>query len=218
MKLKKVTIAVAVIGILSVAGPAWASGPYDVGVDGDTSGTQYDFSAQSGDWTLAVLAYGFIPVYITCEGVALEGTVNTGAGVSGANALTIIASDWTDCDYNGSPVAITPDHAPPWSIDFTGNATSGTSDIVRGTLSGIDLNVDISSPACNFDVTGSVDLLFDEANQEIVVDEDDGSFQVSNPGCSLFSQGDPASFDVTFDTDVFDSNDNVIPGTALTIS
>jgi hypothetical protein len=218
VKLKKTAVAVAATGLVALAGPAWSAGPYDIAVNGDTSGTQYDFVATSTDSHFQVLAFGFIPVDMYCDTVEFTGTVNTGAGVSGANAATMTGSTWSNCDYNGNLVVVTPDHTPAWALNATGTATSGTTDVVAGDASGINVNVDVSSPACNFDVTGFADLSLDEANQSLEVNENSGNLQISNPGCSLFGQGDPASFDATFDVVTKDASGNPIPGTAVTIS
>jgi hypothetical protein len=223
MKFRKSIVAVAVTGLVALAGPAWSSGPHDVGVDGDTSGTPYFFSATSTDAHFGILAFGFIPFDWYCDAITFFGTVNTGVDVSGADAATITSSTWSNCDYAGNPWTHTPDHTPSWSIDLTGSASAATSDVVAGDLSGLNLNIDISSPACNFDVTGSMDLSFDEANQRLQIDENDGSLFSSNPGCSLFSQGDPMSFDATFDLDAYATlydlvEDNPIAGTPITIS
>ncbi len=231
MKFKKSAIALTAAGLVSMVGPAWAgtSGPpYDVYVNGSSATATYPVRATSTNTHFQVLAFGVFPVDMYCTNVEFTGDatdgVHAGTGVSGTGVATLNHSTWSGCTYGSSPVTVTPNHTVPWSLNATGGATSATTDNVAGNVSGVKVAVSVSSPSCNFSVTGKANGTFDEANQQVHISETSGNLTLTVPagGCSLFATGDPAKFWGDFDVKTYanqtDFNNNVpMTGTPINL-
>ncbi len=218
-----VAAALAGIALCTSGGAAWAGAPYTVSVAGSESG-DYPIRASSTDVHFRVLAFGFIPVDWYCSKVEFTGKVHAGANTTGGDLATLESSTWQGCDYASSPWAITADHAVPWSLNLTGTATAGTTDVIPGNVSGVNLDVAIASPSCNFTLTGRFDTALDEATQLIVVSDNDGLLNLTVPagGCTLFATGDPVDPDGTFAVKTYADqtdldNDLPISGTPIDI-
>lgn len=176
MRFMKLSAAVA-LGLVALAGPAFAAGGYTVTANGATSG-DYAFSAHSDFVTVAG---------VTCTDVTLNGEIHAGTNVN--PWATITSSTWNSCSSSGQPATVTPNHNPPWTLSGTGPATTGTNDQVASSLGGVNLGIGLLGGACTFRVTGSANGTFGENNgvgQNIDIEETMGNLKTSGVSLGCF--------------------------------
>lgn len=190
MKIKHALVGAAVVGMTALAGPALASGnAYTVAVGGSTANTSYALSAASTG-TLQFVAERNAPfttnLNMNCSSGNLTGTGSTvNGGTSGGGAPTAIANlpafNFLGCTGPGGALTVTTN--TPMVLHGTSAATTAATDVVQGHIEG--LNVTVSNAVCNFTVTGSADGSFNEATQQLTVNETgDGSLTYTlNSGC-----------------------------------
>jgi hypothetical protein len=181
-----------VAGLALMAGPALASAPYTV----TNSGTNPLVFTNKATVNLAANGNN-----LPCTSSSLSVTVHTGTFSDPANIATIDPASFTGCTFAGFPTTVTA--VTPWQLIATGGNTSGTSDTITGTLTGISANINISGPfgACKFNVAGTVSGTFLEDNgkggQELSVTSSNLTISGVNTALTclgLVSNGNAASF------------------------
>lgn len=212
MRFKKTATIAAALGVVALAGPAFAAGPpYTVTAAGNTSGT-YAYTAHSSMVTFTV-HHGTTNQVMNCTDVTVGGNVTAGTSVN--PVATVTGSTWNNCTFSGQSVTVTPNHNPAWTLTGTGPASTGTNDSVAGYVGGVNTVVSILGGTCTFTVTGSANSTFNENNgvgQNINVNETAGNLKLSNVSFGCFgtiANGDPADF--------VSNNPFVISGTAVPI-
>jgi hypothetical protein len=179
--------------LVAIAGPALAgvTPPYGVSVGGSSTAADHAYTAHSSSITFTVHS-NVGPQVMTCTDVTVAGNVH--AGPSGENPIaSITSSTWNDCKFNSNDVSVSQNGT--WNVTGTGTATSGTTDNVAGNITGADANVSFAT--CGFEVTGSAAGTFDEANQQIDVNETGGHLSIASAGIGCFgilSAGNTADF------------------------
>ena len=213
---KKLLLVGAAAAALTLAAPAMASAapPYTVAVGGSTATGNHAFTATAvGSINFAVPLNS-----MTCTSAGASGSIHSGIGKSGVDPdplATITSTTWGGCtEQFGTPLTVT--HGGQWHLVTNDTSvTSAATDKVDGWIDHISAHVTDSSGSglCDFWVTGSADGYFDEAKQQLVVNETgDGSLSVTtvNSGClGSISVGDPASFNGTYNVSVPDGAVNV---------
>lgn len=197
MRFKKTATIAAALGVVALAGPAFAAGPpYTVTAAGNASGT-YAYTATSNGVTFTV-HHGTTNQVMTCSKVVVGGNVTAGTSVN--PVATITNSTWSGCLFSGQNVVVTPNHNPAWTLWGTGPASTGTNDSVAGQVRGANVGVSVLGGACTFNVTGAANGTFNENNgvgQNIAISETAGNLTISGTsfGCfNVISNGDPADF------------------------
>ena len=185
MKVQHALVGLTVALVLGTVTAAHAAGPpYTVAVGGSTTGMQAITFTSSGAVTFAIKNNAGTVVNMNCTEISGTGTVMKGVGVNPIASIT--STTWTGCRF-------------PWfgalnviqnvssNIAGTGaTATAGTSDSVTGHFGNVNFGwVAASSPAsCSFTVSGKLDMAFNEATQQILINETgySGDAVLSNVG------------------------------------
>ena len=153
----KAALALSATGALvALSGPAMAVGTYTIAVNGNSSaGAVAYHAANSGNVVFTVMHNGN-PQVMTCTGVKFNGNINTGSGVSGANAASVnsASTDWTNCTFSGFPVNVTPNN--PWTLNATGATSGGITPgtVTPPTAGGNFASVSVLGGVCSFTVKG----------------------------------------------------------------
>src|SRR5690348_2385265 len=147
MKFKKTATIAAALGVVALAGPAFAAGPpYTVTANGATSG-DHAYAAESTSVTFTV-HHGATNQVMTCSDVKVGGNVHAGTGINPVASIT--SSTWSGCFFGTSPVTVTPNYTTPWNLTGTGAASTGTNDHVAGYVGAINTGVSTLGGACTF--------------------------------------------------------------------
>lgn len=168
--------------LLLAAGPAVAATPYTVKVGAIASG-DHPFTTSSTfgpNFDSALVQW-------SCSSDTFTGVTHAGTHNAGDEFATVTDSQWIGCLWPlGFPMTYV--HQGEWKMNLSGDATPADSDRVPGSISDIRLYVHQSDSeyACNFQITGTVDVIFDEATQRLEITEptDVGDLRVSDvEGC-----------------------------------
>ncbi|ALX03387.1 hypothetical protein [Aeromicrobium erythreum] len=199
MKIKHAAIGTAALALAGVAaaGPALATGnSYTVAVGGSSAaGTHNITAASTGSLSFAVptLSMGCTSAAVPSSPAS---TVSSGTGVVDIAAINKI--NFSGCTGPGGSLTVTTSGS--WKLHGTSAATSGSSDVVSGHVENITAVV--SNAVCRFTVTGSATGSFNEANQQLNVNETGftGNLKVSNvTGClGQVQNGQSANFTGNF--------------------
>jgi hypothetical protein len=201
MKLRHLVAGAATVGLVALSGPAFAAGPpYTVAVGGSTSGTQAVTATSTGTVQFTARNNSGVIINMNCTSVSGNGTVTKGTGLT--QVATITSTTWVGCRIPGGPATVTQNGI--WNLTGTGStATAGTSDTVAGYVGNANASVALtSSPAlCSFTVTGQADGTFNEATQQLVINETgySGDLTLSSVGPCLgqLQNGNPANMITT---------------------
>jgi hypothetical protein len=85
-----------------------------------------------------------------CKSIKLDGTAKKGSGLPGAKLVTIKSASFTGCTIGTISVKVAV-HGLPWYL----NATSYTSGVTHGTISGIDLKATATGCSATLDGTAA---------------------------------------------------------------
>lgn len=197
MKLATTCAAAAIGAALLAASPAVATdSAYTVSVGGSAATATHPFTAATTGTTMLK-----VPTFHTgCSSGWVPSsplsTVTSGEGVM--DVLTVNKVQLTGCSSFGGSLAFS--MSGPWAFHGTSPATSGTSDLITGHITG--LTATWSNAVCKFTVAGTADASFDESTQRLAIAETGftGDLVVSNvTGClSQFQNGQPFDFTATF--------------------
>jgi hypothetical protein len=187
-----------------IAGPAFAGAPYTVAFNGDISGADHTVTfANGGGINLAVNGKN-----LSCSASSLVATVHTGTFNNPADIADIDPASFTGCTFGPPPSTTTVTATTPWHFIATGGNTTGTSDAITGTLTGVAAHITINGPfgACKFVVSGSVSGVLLEDNSlggqaliatssSLTVSSVDGALTC----LSLVSNGNAATLTASYD-------------------
>ena len=203
MRLGHLTAAGAAAGLALIAAPALAVTT--------TGATGFTATADKGNLTLA-----FGSMTLTCTSSSIGGPVHA----SGNPIAHIDSASLGGCSFLGNSATVTVNAAAnPWALNANSGYTTGTTDVVNGTLTGItNVTIDINGPTghCTFNVSGSVNGYFDEDNgkggQELGVTS--SNLTVTNVNSAftclgLVSNNDPATFNGIYNTNPADPKVNI---------
>jgi hypothetical protein len=212
--------ATAALSLATMASPSWAT-TYTVAVDGNSSGTAFPYTTTQMSAPTFVV-HRASPVTWSCTAVSFNGNIHSGNAAPQVD-VNSASSNWSGCALNGATITVTPVNS--WYFNATGVATSGTSDVVAGTVnqSGTTFaTVSTLSGLCSFQLAGSMSASYDEASQRLVVNEVATSLTVGNlkvvapvsSGCVGFAAvGNAVDF-----TGAWNINVTGHPGPAVNIS
>jgi len=157
---RRLAAALGATALVTVAGPAWAAGPYTVSAGGSSDGT----SAFSG--TAGAITFTSPNTSVNCSGGTAGGTVNLGSNADGSAIASIDSATFSGCSGPfGLSLNITQTQA--WTLNATGAPDGG---VTAGSIT--DVAADVTSTGfipCSFSVSGSVDGSFDENTQTLAV-------------------------------------------------
>ena len=206
MRLGRLTaVGAAAAGMALIAAPALAVST--------TGATSFSGTADKGNTTLSAGSGT-----LTCITSSISGPVHA----SGNPVAHINSASWGGCTFGSYPATVTVNAAAnPWALSANSGYTTGTTDVVAGTLSGItNVSVDINGPVghCTFNVSGSVNGYFDEDNgkggQELGVTS--SNLTVTNVNSAfvclgLVSNGDAATFNGIYNSSPTAAKVNIQP-------
>lgn len=162
-------------------GPAGATGnSVTVAVGGTSAQALHPVSAMTTRyvwWGTPTFTWGCSSAKIPPSPVS---EVQGGAVVT--DVLTVRALTFQGCGWPGGGLPTA--SAVPATLHVTGSATSGSADVVWGHLD--DLAIVSSNAICDFTVTGSARFTFNEATQQLAIEETGftGNLTISNVrGC-----------------------------------
>lgn len=194
MKFPRKSLAAAGAAALIVVGgtAAFAGPPWTISVGGSSTGAPASYTAESGpvDFTVPGLNLG-------CDSSDAAGTITPGATSSTAGVITSTTFD--NCvGPLGIPLEV--NQTGTWDINITGDNSGG---VTPGQIGNVSASVSNPDGLCSFDVSGTVAGSFDENNQALTADNTSGPdtlFVENVNGCfGLILEGDPATFDATYD-------------------
>lgn len=176
MKLKRTIVGIAALALTAFGGPALATGnAYAVAVGGSTANTSYALSMASAgtlQWSLQRDAPYGTNLNMNCTSANVTGsgaTVNGGA--SDGTAPTEIANfpsmNFLGCSTFGGALTVTTN--APMVLHGTSAATTSATDVVQVHLEGVDITW--SNAVCKFRWTGSARGSFNEATQQLTINE-----------------------------------------------
>lgn len=187
--------------LVAIAGPAWASGPYTVAAGGTTAGTANFIGVTTG--YVPPVHLDVVTMSVSCDSSTMTGDINLGISTGGMDIADINTTTWNNCQ---GPVSLQITHVGTWSFNATG--TPGA--VIEGTVTGAHLRAVALNPStglpdptlCSFDVTGTVDVSFDQTLQQMAVPSSSGSTMLTASnvvGCfGLLADGDPAGIEATY--------------------
>ena len=198
----RVAALIATTGLVTLAGPALAAGPHQVDVGTNTTGTHVFWAATSEPISYTIDGNSG-PIATTCTSGMLGGGISAGPNVTGAAVATVDGSVWSDC--TGLGLNYTFAQQGTWKLNATGPVTAASSDIVRVNLGSVALKVSAPFNSCEYTVSGKMNGTFDEATQQLRINESgfSGNLQVGSrvTGClGLISPG--AAFDLVTTYDI----------------
>ena len=136
----------------------------------------------------------------TCSAAALNGTLKSGRGLPGADIGSFASGSFTHCT---SPLGFTLTLTLldlPWHINFT----SGSSGVIKGTISHIEISV--AFPSCTLVIDGTaggasdgvLDFTYSDVTHKLTISGGDlHTYKVT--GClGLFINGDPIGVTSTY--------------------
>lgn len=200
MKFKKTAAALAATGLVALAGPAMAAGPYQVDVGTNTTGS-FAFTGATSSGINFVVDGNSGPINMTCTSATASGTIVAGANATGNGVANITGTTWSGCTGLGLNLSVT--HSGTWKLNATGTATAAATDNVAGNVGSVAASVAAPFGACSFTVAGKVNGAYKEATKELAVNESGftGNLSVGSTvtGClGLISPGAAADFVGTF--------------------
>lgn len=199
MKIKQAAFGAAALALAAVAtaGPALATGnAYTVAVGGSTAAGTHAITAT----TTGPLSFAVPTLTMGCSSANVP--ASPASSVTSGTAVTDIAAinriNFSGCTGPGGALTVT--SAGTWRLHGTGPATAAATDVVSGHVENITATV--GNAVCRFTVTGKADGTFNEATQQLVVNETgfSGDLKVSNvTGClGQVVSGQNANFGGTF--------------------
>ncbi|MCX6405949.1 MAG: hypothetical protein NTV28_03405 [Propionibacteriales bacterium] len=157
----------AVVALLAVGiGPAAATGNgYRVAVGGNSATAAHPMTAattMSVNWASPTLTW-------TCTSATVRASAlaTAQAGYPVTDILRFPTFDFRGCTFPGGAMATTT--AGEWQFHAEGPATSGATDVVEGHLDHISLTW--RNAVCSITVSGRAAASFDEATQQLVIEE-----------------------------------------------
>lgn len=217
---KKILLVGVAAATLTLATPAMASAapPYTVAVGGNTTAGDHAFTASS----VGAISFSTALNAMNCTSAGATGQAHSGTGKSGVytgnnpedHPATIASTTWSGCtEQFGTPLTVA--HGGSWYLTTTDTSvTSAATDKVNGTITNVSAHVTDSDGTglCDFWVTGSANGYFDEATQQLVVNETGDSLKVSNISgdcLGTISNGEGASFNGTYNVSVTNGPINI---------
>ena len=196
--LRRILAIASAAALVTIAGPAWAAGPYTI-TAGTTSGGDVAFTAATTGVSPQI-HFNTPNVEMACASGTAAGLLHTGSNPTGVNIAGIDSTTWTDClGPLNLPMTVTQTGAPvPWRLNVTGTPTSG---VTVGTIDQVSAHVEATGDpdTCQFDVTGSVDGNFNESGQALTITTPTAgaALRTTNVvGCfGLVDEGGPATFE-----------------------
>ena len=196
--LRRILAVTSAAALVTIAGPAWAAGPYTI-TAGTTSGGDVAYTAATTGASPQI-HFNTPNVEMTCASGTAAGLLHTGSSPDGVNIASIDSTTWTDClGPLGLAMTVTQTGDPvPWQLNVTGTPTGG---VTVGTIDQVSAHVaaTVNPDDCRFDVTGSVDGNFNESGQALTITTPTAGAQldVTNVvGCfGLVSDPDTATFE-----------------------
>ena len=151
--------------LVTIAGPAWAAGPYTI-----TAGT-----TSTGDVAYTAATTGAAPyiffatpnVQLACDSGTVDGNLFLGSNATGENIGSIASSTWTNCPGPlGLPLTFT--QVGTWSLNATGTPTGGVTPV---TIENVSVHVEATDDPGSWahDITGSMDGILDESTQVLTI-------------------------------------------------
>jgi len=200
MKLKTLAVGAATVGLIALAGPAFAAGPpYTVSVGGSSAAGSHSFTAAStGTVVFNAKNNAGTVINMNCTAVSASGTITSGTGVN--PVANIASTTWTGCKIPGGNATVTQSGA--WNLTGTGSASSAL-ETIAGYVGSVNAGVALTaSPAtCSFTATGQANGSFNESTQQIVISETGytGNLTLSGVGPCLgqLQNGNKANFGAT---------------------
>jgi hypothetical protein len=210
MKLKTLTVGAATIGLIALAGPAFAAGPpYTVSVGGSSAAGSHPFTATStGTVVFNAKNNAGTVINMNCTSVSAAGTVTSGTGVN--PVATITSTTWNGCKIPGGNATVT--QSGNWNLTGTGSASTAD-ETIAGYVGNVSAGVALTaSPGtCSFTAAGPVaggaatpgkaNGSFNETTQQIVINETGytGNLTLSGVGPCLgqLQNGNKANFAAT---------------------
>jgi len=195
-------------GLALIASPALAV-PCTVTVTGNPSG-DYTMTATAAGSTVLTVSGGSV----TCASSTFDAVVHADASTTGNGVVEVdpavygtLPPRFSGCTFGSFPATVSVSN-PHWDFNVTGGNTSGTTDVVTGTLTNLSaVHVAVTGPLgnCAFDVGGSLGGTFTETTQQL--DVTGSSLTVSNLssplGClGLVTNGGAASLAASYGTSV----------------
>ncbi|MFW6775922.1 hypothetical protein ACOACO_16680 [Nocardioides sp. CPCC 205120] len=198
MKIRHLAAGVAAAAVITVSSPAFAAGPpYTVSVGGSSAAGTHAITASSASAVQfnARNNAGTI-INMNCTSVRGAGAVTSGTGVN--PVATITSTTWTGCTIPGGAATVT--QTGTWNVTGTGtNATAGN-ESVAGYIGNVTAGVQTTANpnVCRFTVTGQPRGAFNEATQQLSINETgySGNLTLSNVvGClGQLQNGNRANF------------------------
>lgn len=173
MKVKHALAGALVLTLAVLAGPASATGnTYTVSVGGSTIDIPHDmYGSTSGSVAISLQRVGMPPFNSSCTSANLVGTGSAvNGGTSGGSSPTDIA-DLPDINFIGCTTigGVATVVTSPMQLHGLSTATAGAVDVVQVHIDGINLTV--SSVACAFRLSGAARGTFNEATQQLTINE-----------------------------------------------
>ena len=164
----KVAALIAATGLVALAGPASAAGPYQVDVGANTTGNHVFTGTATGGISYVVDGNSG-PMNMSCSSATMGGSVAAGSNPTGNGVASVASSTMTGCTMLGMNPSFT--HRGTWRLNATGVATAAPTDVVRVNVGSISIAFAGPFSSCVFTVSGKVDGTFDEATQKLRIDE-----------------------------------------------
>lgn len=199
MLIRRLIAAAASVGLLAIAGPAFAAGPpYTIKVGTNTTGSySVNFARVSGT-PLTIIA----GQPLNCTNVTASATTTAGPNMNPIFRFGTFS--FYGCSFNGSAPTVTFLSA----ANFTGtgsNATTGN-ETIAGRIANFAVRISTGS-VCRFDITGFANASFNETSQRLLINEVPASATVGNltvsnvVGCGgTVQNGNKATFVATLAT------------------
>lgn len=179
----------AAAGLACAVPAAFAAGTFTVTAGSAPPGTLVPFHAiTTGPTPQVHFTDTTSNVNLTCDSGTATGTIGTGAGLSGADALTINGSSttWTNCQGAGFTFTLT------GSGNWQFNAASGSSTGASGTLTGVSISATGTGSfgaTCNLTISGSVAATFTDSSPNPTLGLNGGGQTISGVGGTCGSLG-----------------------------
>lgn len=169
MKIKQTvaaTIGLGTLSVMVVTGPAIATGnAYTVAVGSDTASAAHPFTASSGSavtWRVPTLA-------VPCSGASVPATPlsTISAGSAVTDVFSIAKVSFVGCSGPGGAMAVPT--SGTWTFHADSVATASSDEVISGHIENVSFK--LLNAACDVTVTGVASATFDEATQQLTIDE-----------------------------------------------
>ena len=200
MKAFRRILAIASAAVLvTIAGPAWAAGPYTITAGAQTSGTV----AYTGSTTGAGPQVRFNTPYLElgCDSGTAAGTFNLGSNSTGENIGSIDAGTFTECvGPFGLPLTFT--QIGTWTVDATAAPSGGVTPV---TIENVSVHVEATGDPETWahDITGSMDGTLDKSTQVLTITTPTAGaalFTTNVVGTfGLVEEGGPATLEMSYE-------------------